>query len=185
MVMVFFVSSAFARANYEVVEALTGDVNAFPLLKSLVVEKLGPPDSVETMTGFPYPTEIYAVDGSDELSHVYFVYNLEESGEPTYAVGVVMKEEMGMNVANTLSEAEKAGMGSVVVLHGSTFAIFDLFAGMTKEPLWVIVEDREFQGETVFSSTLISPKNTLPYIEGTYGEEARKLLEKAMEGRTQ
>ncbi len=183
--MVFFVSSVLARVNYDTVEALIGDVNSLPLLRNFVVEKLGSPDSVETMVGFSNPAEIYIIEGSDELSHAYFVYHQGESGETTYAIGVILKEESGMNVENIINEAENAGMGGAIVFHRPGLAILDIFAGQTEKPLWILMEDREWQGKTVSSSTVISPESTLAYVEKVYGEETRKSLEKAIEERAQ
>lgn len=171
-------SMGLARTDYDTVGALIGDVRSLPLAKSLVLEKLGQPDSIETMVGFPSPVEVYVVEGSDELSHAYFAYVPGEAGDLTYAVGVVTKEASGMVFEDLVND-----FADMVVLRGKSFAIFDTFAGQTEKPLWLIMEEREFQGKLRLLSTVISPENTIPYLEAVYGEETRKSLEKILEER--
>lgn len=172
-------SIGLARTDYDTVGALIGDVKSLPLAKSLVLEKLGQPDSVETMVGFPSPVEVYVIEGSDELSHAYFVYVPGEAGgDFTYAVGIVATEESGMVFENLVND-----FADMVVLRGKSFAIFDTFAGQTEKTLWLIMEEREFQGQSRLLSTVISPENTISYLEAVYGEEAKKSLEKLLEER--
>ncbi len=171
-------SIGLARTDYDTVGALIGDVKSLPLAKSLVLEKLGQPDSVETMVGFPSPVEVYVIEGSDELSHAYFVYVPGEAGDLTYVVGVVAAEESGVVLEDMASDFE-----DIVILRGESFVIFDTFVGETEKPLWLIMEEREFQGKLRLLSTVISPENTIPYLEAVYGEETRKSLEKILKER--
>lgn len=170
-------STGLARADYDTVEALIGDVRSLPLTKSLVLEKLGQPDSVETMVGFPSPVEVYVIEGSNEFSHAYFVYVPGEAGDLTYAVGIVPTEESGVVLEEVASDFKDA-----VILQGESFVIFTFPEEMEK-PLWFIMEKREFQGKPRILSTVISPENTISYLEAVYGEEARKSLEKILKER--
>jgi len=157
-----------ASVEYSVAEAVIGDAGAFPVTKSFIEEKLGKPDFTEEVAGFPAPLEVYVVDGSDEISHIYLIYGTGEGADKSYAMGVVMK---GIDLPTMVGMIE--GMAGeegakMVVLRGENFAILDLLGQDLPQTLWALFEERTFQGEKRLVSTLIPPENLVPYFATAY-----------------
>lgn len=167
------VAQAAGSVQYDVVEALIGYADTFPMSKDVVQKALGQPDQVEATPGFPAPMEIYVVEGSEELSHVYFVYGAGEDGNLTCAVGYA---ERGVDLDSIM--AWEWTDEEVLVLRGDTFAVRNF---SPEGPVWELLEERTFQGELLLFSTLMYPKDLIPYVGIVYGESFKKSLEKALQ----
>ncbi|MGC8778471.1 MAG: hypothetical protein ACP5Q4_07305 [Candidatus Caldatribacteriaceae bacterium] len=155
-----------ASVEYDVAEAVIGDAGAFPVAKSFIEEKLGKPDFTEEVAGFPGPLEVYVVNGSEEISHIYLIYGTGEGADKTYAMGVVMK---GIDLSTMVGMIEGMSEGTKrVVLRGENFAILDLLGQDLPQTLWALFEERTFQGEKRLTSTLIPPENLVSYFASAY-----------------
>ncbi|BER93165.1 hypothetical protein [Atrimonas thermophila] len=175
-----FVVSAGASVSYELADEVIGDVNAFPLERSAVKEKLGEPDFTATMTGFPVPLEYYVVEGSEELSHVYLVYGAGDDGQKTYAVGVVMK---GIDFATMKEMIGAEADQEMIVLEGPEFVVVDLFEPPEASPFWVLIQEFPIQGEQRVVSTLMPTESLFSYFAAVH-PEFEASLRKAVEERT-
>ncbi|MGQ9474384.1 MAG: hypothetical protein ACUVQZ_08445 [Candidatus Caldatribacteriaceae bacterium] len=129
--------------------------------KGLIEEKLGEADFTEEIYGFPVPAEVYVIEGSKEVNHLYLIYGAGEEGRETFAFGVVLRGvDLSARLENILgmfSEGE-----SPLVLQGEGFAVLESALAGLSGPLWALFEERMFQGEKRLFSTLIPSENLFP-----------------------
>lgn len=178
--MIFFVLGivfpVFASISYDLANSALGEMEAFPMRKGLIEEKLGKADFTEEIYGFPVPAEVYIIEGSEEVSHIYFIYGAGEKGEETFALGLVSKgvdlSTMLENILGMFSEEE-----TPLVLQGEGFAVLESALVGLLGPLWALFEERMFQGEKSLFSTLIPPENLFSYFQVAYQDFAEPLLE--------
>jgi len=172
---------AVASVKYDVAEAVIGDAGAFPVKRGFIEEKLGKPDFTENAAGFPAPLEVYVVEDSDELSHIFLIYGAGEDGNESYAMGAVMK---GIDFATMMGMLEFMGEenAQMVILRGEKFAVLDIVGVEAPQVLWGLLEERTFQGETHLVSILIPPANLVPYFAMAY-QDFEEPLKKAIEER--
>jgi len=168
---------AVASVKYDVAEAVIGDAGAFPVKRGFIEERLGKPDFTESAVGFPAPLEVYVVEDSDELSHIFLVYGAGEDGNESYAMGAVMK---GIDFATMMGMLDIGGENaSMVILRGEKFVVLDIVGVEAPQVLWGLFEERTFQGETHLVSILIPPTNLVPYFASVY-KDFEEPLKKAI-----
>lgn len=182
LLVIFVLSFAFpgvASVKYDVAESVIGDAGAFPVKRDFVEGHLGKPDFVQEAVGFPSPMEVYVVEDSEELSHIFLIYGAGEGGNESYAMGVAMKGidlgmMLGMIQAMAGEDAQK-----MVILQGENFAVLDLVGGGMPQVLWAFFEERSFQNEKRLVSFLIPPANLVPYFAVAY-QDFEESLKKAI-----
>ncbi|WP_369018503.1 hypothetical protein QBE54_01015 [Thermatribacter velox] len=174
-----------ASVSYDLADEVIGNVEAFPLERSFVEAKLGKPDFVEEIPGFPAPLEYYIIEDSEDLSHVYLAYGALDDAQKTYAVGVVMKgiDFPTMREIISAEAGEDEETARMILLENPEFVVVDLFEqSATSPPMWVLFEEFPVQGEKRLVSSLMPSESLFSYFAAVH-PEFEEVLRKAVEER--